>query len=209
MADRPGGLLGLLTPAILPQTPADYFSRLPTLETPRLILRRLTMKDARDMFAYASDPEVARHVLWSAHRSLWDTKAHLRFIIRQYRVGEPSSWGIIDKATGRMIGTVGFMTYQADNSTVEIGYSLARAHWGRGLMTEAVRAVLKECFCTLKLHRVEAQHFTANPASGRVMEKCGMMHEGHMRQRIFNKGEFRDVEMWAILRSDWEARNSH
>lgn len=205
MADRPGGLLGLLTPAILPATPQDYFSRLPTLETPRLILRRLSLKDAKDMFAYASDPEVARHVLWSAHRSLWDTKAHLRFMIRQYRMGEPSSWGIVDRETGRMIGTIGFMSFQHENSTVEIGYSLARSHWNRGLMTEAVHAVLQECFEVLKLHRVEALHFSANPASGRVMEKCGMRYEGHMRQKIFNKGEFRDTEMWAILLTDWQA----
>lgn len=96
------------------------------------------------------------------------------------------------------------MNYFPDNATVEVGYSLSREHWGKGLMTEALRAVIGESFRVLQLHRIEAMHFTDNPASGRVMEKCGMIHEGHMRERICCKGVFRDVEMWGILRKDWE-----
>ena len=96
------------------------------------------------------------------------------------------------------------MGYAPDHATVEVGYSLAREHWGQGLMTAALPAVIRETFRVLKLHRIEAMHFTDNPASGRVMAKCGMPHEGHMRERICCKGVFRDVEMWAVLRKDWE-----
>lgn len=205
MAEDKHSLLSWLTmPASQPSTPREYFSRLPVIETPRLTLRRMTLRDAHDLFDYSQDPEVARHVLWSAHRSVWETKAYIRYILQQYRLGEPSSWCIVERETRRVIGTIGFMSYSADNATVEVGYSLARSHWNRGLMTEALQAVLRECFETLKLHRVEAQHFSLNPSSGRVMEKSGMTHEGTLRRRIFNKGEFQDVEMWAILRSDWE-----
>lgn len=201
---KPSLLSWLKMPAAPPSTPAEFFSRLPVLETPRLILRRMTMRDAHDLYDYSKDPEVARHVLWSAHRSVWDTKAYIRYVLQQYRLGEPSSWCIVDRESGRAIGTIGFMSFNAENSTVEVGYSLARSHWNQGLMTEALTAVLREVFETLKLHRVEAQHFSANPSSGRVMEKCGMTHEGHLRRRIFNKGEFQDVELWAILRKDWQ-----
>lgn len=205
MAEDKRSLLSWLTmPAALPTTPREYFSRLPVIETPRLTLRRMSLRDAHDLFDYSQDPEVARHVLWSAHRSVWETKAYIRYILQQYRFGEPSSWCIVERETRRVIGTIGFMSYSADNATVEVGYSLARSHWNRGLMTEALQAVLRECFETLKLHRVEAQHFSLNPSSGRVMAKCGMTHEGTLRRRICNKGEFQDVEMWAILRSDWE-----
>lgn len=197
----------LRMPPAQPGTPAEYFGRLPRIETPRLILRRLTMRDAQDMFDYSRDPEVARYVLWDAHRSLSDTKAYLRWIIDQYHNSEPCSWGIELKETGRIVGTIGFMSYQSDNATVELGYSLARRCWGQGLMTEALQAVLRECFTVLRLHRVEAQHFTANASSGRVMAKCGMTHEGTFRSRIFNKGQFLDVEMWAILRSDWQKQH--
>lgn len=197
----------LTTSAGLPPSPREYFSSLPVIETPRLILRRMTLKDAPDLFAYSQDPEVARYVLWTAHRSLWETKAYIYCILDQYRLGEPSSWCIVEKETNRAVGTIGFMSFSAENSTVEVGYSLARSHWNCGLMTEALEAVLNEAFTVLRLHRVEAQHFSANPSSGRVMEKCGMTHEGHLRQRIWNKGEFQDVEMWAILRRDWQKRH--
>ncbi len=203
MADRDRFFLSWLLPASLPDTPQDYFSRLPVIETPRLTLRRLTLHDAADVYAYARDPEVARHVLWDAHRSVSESRMFLRYMLRQYRMGEPSSWGIVLRQTGRVIGTIGFMSWNPDNSTVELGYSLAREHWGQGLMPEALQAVLQETFVSLKMHRAEAQHFTGNPSSGRVMEKCGMRHEGHMRQRIYNKGDFRDVELWAMLRKDW------
>lgn len=99
------------------------------------------------------------------------------------------------------------MSFSPDNASVEVGYSLSREYWGQGLMTEALSAVIAETFRTLRLHRIEAMHFTDNPASGRVMAKCGMQHEGHLRERIYCKGVFRDVEMWAILRRDWEKLN--
>lgn len=204
MGERRSFWQWLTLPAAEPETPQDFFARLPILQTDRLILRKLTMRDASDMYRYCQDREVARHVLWEAHSSILETRAYLRYILYQYRNGEPGSWGIVLRDTGRVIGTIGYMSYSPDNATVEVGYSLAREQWGKGLMTEALRAVIDESFRTLKLHRIEAMHFTDNPASGRVMEKCGMTHEGHLRERICCKGQFRDVEMWGILRKDWE-----
>lgn len=207
MADRFSFLRWLTMPAADPDTPQDFFSRLPVIETERLILRKLTMRDASDMFRYCQDKEVARHVLWEAHTSILETRAYIRYNLYQYRSGEPASWCIVLRETNRVVGTIGYMSYNADNSTVEIGYSLAREQWGKGLMTEALLAVIGETFRTLKVHRIEAMHFTDNPASGRVMEKCGLIHEGHMRERICCKGVFRDVEMWGILRKDWEKQH--
>ncbi len=204
MGERRSLLKWLTLPAAEPDTPQEFFARLPVIETERLILRKMTLRDAPDVYRYARDREVARHVLWEAHQSVWESRAYVRFLLYQYRNGEPGSWGVVLKETGRVVGTIGYMGYSADNSMVEVGYSLAREHWGKGLMTEALAAVIAETFRVLKLHRIEAMHFSDNPASGRVMEKCGMRHEGRLRQRICCKGEFRDVEMWAILRRDWE-----
>lgn len=186
-------------------TPADVFARLPVLETPRLTLRPMTMRDAADIYAYSRDKEVARHVLWDAHRSLADSKEYLRFILRQYREGRPSSYGMVLKETGRLVGTIGFMWLNEENSTVEIGYSLARSQWNKGLTTEALGALIPMAFTYLNIHRIEAQHDVANPASGRVMLKCGMRREGVLRGRVYNKGKFVDVVLYAILREDWEA----
>lgn len=188
------------TPAY--DTPADVFSHLPVLDTPRLTLRPMTMRDAADLFDYCRDREVARHVLWDAHRSMADSREYLRYILHQYREGRPSSYGIVLKETGRLIGTIGFMWLNEENSTVEIGYSLARPHWNQGLMTEALHALIDMTFTYLHVHRIEAQHATDNPSSGRVMQKCGMRYEGTLRGRIYNKGKFVDVDLYAILRED-------
>jgi len=178
------------------------FQRLPVIDTQRLTLRRMTMADAEDVFAYSSDPEVSRHVLWDAHRSVHESRAYLRYILKQYRANEPSSWGIELLGTGRMIGTIGFMWWNREYRSAEVGYSLAREYWNHGLMTEALRAAIRFGFDEMQLHRIEAQHETSNPASGRVMEKVGMRKEGVLRGRLYNKGRFVDVALYAILRGD-------
>ncbi|MBR6301097.1 MAG: GNAT family N-acetyltransferase [Clostridia bacterium] len=178
------------------------FSDLPVLETSRLRLRPLKMGDAQDMFRYASDPEVSRHVLWETHESLRDSRRVLRGALRQYRRGEPSSYAVERRSDHRMIGTIGFMWVNLEHRSGEVGYSFARDCWGQGYATEALRAVLQFGFDTLRLHRIEAQHEVDNPASGRVMEKCGMQCEGVLRGRVFNKGHFSDVKLYAILREN-------
>ncbi len=179
-----------------------FFSSPPVVETPRLILRPLRKSDARDLFSWCSDPEVAACVLWEPHQSLSETRSYIRYIRRLYREGLPSSWGIVDRETQRVIGTIGMMFYSPENRSCEIGYSLSRSFWGRGLMTEAVSALIRLLFHRLNLNRIEAQHDVRNPRSGRVLEKCGMQREGILRSRIINKGEAVDVMLWSVLRSD-------
>ena len=173
-----------------------------TLTTDRLILRPLKMSDARDLYAYAKDPEVSKHVLWTAHRSVSDSRRFLREGIRQYRRGFPGSFAIVLAETGRMIGTIGYMWINSEFRSCEVGYSLSREYWNRGLMTEALSSVIRYSFEKLNLNRVECQHETDNPASGRVMVKAGMYPEGVMRQRIRNKGRFSDVAVYAVLKDD-------
>lgn len=185
-------------------SPAFYFSRLPVLETDRLILRPVLKRDAKDIFAYASDPEVARYVLWEPHRTVADTRSYIRYIRALYRRGFPASWAVTLRETGRVIGTIGFMWYSEASCSAEVGYSFSRAFWNRGIATEALSAVIRSVFASLPVNRLEAQHDLRNPASGRVMEKCGMRKEGILRQRMKNKGEFIDTVLWSILRSDLE-----
>ena len=180
----------------------SVFSNLPVLETRRLRLRPLTMRDEKDMYRYCSDPEVSRHVLWDTHGSPRQTRAVLRSAIKQYRNGLPGSFAIERRSDRRMIGTIGFMWINCEHRSGEVGYSLARDCWNQGYATEALGAVLAFGFDTLKLHRIEAMHECDNPASGRVMEKCGMTCEGTLRGRVFNKGRFSDVRLYAILRTD-------
>lgn len=187
------------------QSYRTIFSSLPTLRTPRLSLRKLRLRDAADLYEYACDPEVARHVLWEAHQSVAQSRRFLLGAIRQYRKGLPASFAITLNDTGKMIGTIGFMWINTDHKSAEIGYSLSRAYWNQGIMTEALREVLRFGFEELMLNRIEAQHETDNPASGRVMMKAGMRKEGILRQRLINKGKKVDVALYAILQNDWRS----
>lgn len=184
------------------------FSRMPIfpmeeIETERLILRRMEMRDARDLFAYSCDEEVARYVLWEAQKNVSESRTYIKFMLRKYRAGDPASWCIVRKDEGRVVGTIGYMWYQSENNAAEVGYSLARDCWNQGYMTEALRAVLRYSFEKMTINRIEAQHEVGNPASGAVMRKCGMRHEGTLRERLYNKGKYVDVEMYAMLRRDW------
>ena len=175
------------------------------IETERLLLRPARMRDAQDMYEYSKDPQVALHVLWDAHQSIRETRAVLRQMIRDYRYAPPFSYVIVLKSENRVIGTIGLMNYSKLNRSAEIGYSLARAYWNRGLMTEALVRMLAYCFTELRLNRIEAQYEVDNPASGAVMRNAGMHHEGTLRKRLFNKGRFHDMELYAILKEEFHA----
>ena len=179
---------------------------MPTIRTKRLTLRAAKMSDAEDLYEYSRDPAVAKHVLWDAHTSIHQTRAYIRYLIRQYKNGQPSSFVISITETGKVVGTIGFMWIQQENRSAEVGYSLSRAYWNQGIMTEALTALLDFGFLKLNLNRIEAQHESDNPASGRVMAKAGMSFEGRLRQRIYNKGRFADVDLYSILRQEYLSR---
>ncbi len=124
-------------------------------------------------------------------------------------MGLPGSLAIERKEDHRVLGTVSFSCIDCDSHCAEIGYSLARDVWNRGYATEALGALLRFSFEELRLNRVEAMHDPRNPASGRVMEKCGMTREGLLRGRVYSKGQYRDVYLFAILRKDYEALFPH
>ena len=187
-------------------TPNEYglFS-MPTLETPRLILRRMTMKDAKDIFEYSRDEEVACHVLWSAQRDIVEAKDYCRYMLRRYRADEPSSWGIIDRQTRHLVGTIGYMDYSMDNASVEIGYSLARWLWNGGYMTEALRAMVQNAFEVMNVEAVAISHFVGNEPSRKVIERAGFIFEGVMPCGFKRfDGEIFDNVCYSILRSEYD-----
>lgn len=181
---------------------------MPVLKTERLILRKMTMRDAEDLYEYGKDPEVARHVLWDAYRSVSEARGYVRYSLRKYRMGDPASWCIEFKEEQKVIGTIGFMWFQRENNAAEVGYSLSRKYWNRGIMTEALNEVIRYGFCEARLHRIEAQHEVSNPASGAVMRKCGMRLEGTLRGRLYNKGRYVDVDLYSILREEYFPRST-
>ena len=181
-----------------PPFAAEASRSLPELETGRLILRRLDPADARDLFAYASDPEMTHWVSWEPHPSIDESKAVLAQIIAECEQGKRAQWAIVDKRDRKMIGMVGFNRWRQEEQALEIGFSIARRHWGQGLMTEAVRAVLRFGFRELGVDRIVAKHASLNPAAGRVMAKAGMQCEGAKQV-----GNYRPIH-YSITRAQYE-----
>ena len=185
---------------ILKQTDLLIFP--PELETERLILRSIRRKDAGDLFSFARNEEVTRFVLWSPHESIRDSRRYIRCCRRQYANGFPGIFAIEHKEDRRMIGTIGYVGFSREHRCAEIGYSLDPKYWNRGLMTEALARLIRYSFEDLGLHRLEACHDINNPASGRVMEKCGMHLEGTLKDKYNNKGVYCTVHLFAIIRNE-------
>ena len=179
------------------------FEDLPELETERLLLRKMRLDDARAMFAYASDPEVTRYVLFETHRSIEDSEAFLRLAVEGYERGDFGGWGVVLKDSGAFVGTCGVdYGYAPEHARAELGYVLSREHWGKGLMPEAVRAVIRFGFGRMELNRIQARCIAENTASARVMEKAGMTYEGTLREYQLIKGAYRDMKFYSILRRE-------
>lgn len=185
----------------------DIFRNLPVLETERLRLRKLSMRDAGDVFEYASVPEVAEHVTWEYHRNISDSMHYLRFITQQYQDGIPSPWGIVHRELGKLIGTIGYHVWSIANHYGEVGYALSKEFWNQGYTTEAFNEVIRFGFERMRLQRVEATCKPANTASEKVMIKCGLQFEGILKKKLYAKGEFHDLKLYSLLKEDWEKRN--
>jgi ribosomal-protein-alanine N-acetyltransferase len=178
------------------------FSDLPTLDTQRLILRKMTLADAESVYAYARDPLVSRYTVWGRHLSLGDARDFLHGVVSNYENGIPENWGIVFKENGAFIGTCGYFIWDIENRCAEIQYALSRAYSGRGLMTEAVCRVIRFGFEEMGLNRIAAHCMPGNIASERVMQKAGMHFEGVMREALYAKGKFHDLKSYALLRGD-------
>ena len=181
----------------------DILAHLPTIETERLLLRKITLSDASDMFEYASNPEVSQYTMWSTHTSIEDTKYFLQSLTKMYKRRELVDWGIVHKAEKKFIGTCGFVEWSMTHSRAEIGYALSRRYWGEGYMSEAVNAVIEFGFREMSLNRIMARCEVNNIASARVMEKVGMQMEGILRQHLFVKDRYWDLKIYSILREEF------
>ena len=185
---------------------SDFYEVFSQIDTPRLLIRKLVLSDAEDIFRISSNPNVSKYVLWDMHRSIVDSRSMVRINMRSYRNQEPASLAIVLKSSGRVIGTIGFLWIDREHNSAEIGYSLGEPYWNHGYMTEALRAMIEFGFEKLFLNRIEACFDVRNTASGRVMEKAGMQKEGVLRKRLYNKGKYIDVEMWSVLMEEYKQK---
>lgn len=172
------------------------------IETERLKLRLFSIEDVEDVFSYASDPQWARFLPVPQPYTKADAEEFVAGQVSGDRKTD-AVWAI--EHAGSVIGGVG-IRFDFENRVGEMGYSLARRFWGRGLTTEAVGAVIDAAFSAYpELNRIQASADQRNVGSLRVMEKLGMVREGVLRQDKFPRGEFSNTVWCGLLRSEWEA----
>ena len=173
------------------------------LETERLILRRYTETDAEPMYAnWASDPEVSKYLTWPPHSSVEVTKSLVTDWITRYENPDYYNWVIELKETGEVVGNISGVEVIEKIEAIEIGYCMGKAWWGRGIMPEALCAVMNYLFDEVEMNRVYARHDVNNPKSGRVMQKAGMKYEGTMRGAGRNNQGIKDVAVYGLLKAD-------
>lgn len=183
------------------------------LETPRLILRRFREEDIHSFYRRClSDWQVWRWTNYPQMKSLRDVREKGGLFtpnwFAAYDRPNRYSWAIAQKPDGPAIGRVFGMHPDDRTEDVELAYELGREFWGRGYMTEAVAETLRFFFEEAGFFRVHCYHADQNPASGRVMEKCGMRYEGAMRLAcVCNGGRFDQVN-YAILREEFLERQA-
>ena len=174
------------------------------LETERLILRRAVPTDAEPMFRnWASDPEVTKYLTWRPHENIEVTRSIVGSWVEQYENDDYYHWMIVLKETGEPIGSLLSNTVGLAESA-HIGYCIGKNWWHKGIMSEALRAVMRYLFEEVGYHRIESRHDPNNPHSGDVMRKCGMHYEGTLRMADRNNQGICDAAYYGILRSDWE-----
>ncbi|HEY9403985.1 MAG TPA: GNAT family N-acetyltransferase [Pyrinomonadaceae bacterium] len=150
------------------------------IETARLVLRKPVAADVPHIYeAYARDPEVTRYLTWRPHRTVADGEEHSAQQLAAWESGKYFSWVISVKEDGELAGMI---SMRPEGWRVELGYVLGRRWWGRGLMTETVRAVIDYTLSEPEVFRVWAVCDVENAASARVLEKAGMRREGILRR---------------------------
>ena len=174
-----------------------------TIETPRLILRRAVREDAEVMFRnWASNPEVTKYLTWPTYRTVETAYPILDLWIEGYEKPDFYQWMIVLKEIGEPIGSISVVRQNDRVEEAEIGYCLGSQWWHRGIMSEALAAVIDYLFTEVGMNRIAARHDPNNPHSGGVMRKCGMIYEGTTLSSDKNNQGICDAAHYAILRRD-------
>ena len=174
------------------------------LENESLFMRPLDEGDASAIQELAAAPEIAANTFVPHPYPPEAASEFIQLGRERWRAGDAYVFAIIEKSSGRFAGCMGLHPVP-EHSRAEVGYWIGLPFWGRGLATAALRLLLQFGFETLELNRIEAGHFSYNPASGRVMEKAGMRLEGRRRQYVRHHKQYKDILWRAILRSEYDA----
>lgn len=179
------------------------------LETPRLILRPLTPDDVEPAFRnWTGDDKVTEFLTWPTARSVEEASVFILHCSGQYNNPEFYVWAIEPKDLAEPIGTISCVGMDERTGKLHIGYGIGSRWWKMGYTSEAFARVISFFFEEVGALRIEAMYDTANPNSGKVMKKCGLLYEGTQRKAVRNNRGIVDACLYAILAEDYFGRSS-
>jgi ribosomal-protein-alanine N-acetyltransferase len=175
------------------------FTPFPNLETERLYLRRIVNEDVYEIFSLRSDKETMKYVPRPLAKTLEDAMEHIALINSKIESNEGVNWAITIKNEPKLIGIIGHFRIKPEDYRAEIGYMLLPEYHGKGIITEAIKEVVKYGFQVMKLHSIEAIIDPENLASEKVLQKNGFVKEAHFKENEYYDGRFLDTIIYSIL----------
>ncbi|MGP4039751.1 GNAT family N-acetyltransferase [Gracilibacillus sp. D59] len=172
------------------------------LNTERLHLKRMTTDDAASLFTIWSDPKVTEFMNISNFTTQNQAEEMISFLDQLAQDQKAIRFTIIEKKTNEIIGSCGYNSLDFDNEKTDIGYEIARDHWGKGYAPEAISSLIQYAFNTLHFHRIEAKVEPENINSIKVLDKLGFTFEGTLRQCEKSKDRFINLNMYSRLKTD-------
>jgi len=177
----------------------------PELHTARLRLCEITMDDADWFLAHFSTSEIVVGQGFPAPDGIEGAREELaRYIVDLFAQREGLRWGISMRGSDALIGSAGLYDWDREVGSAELGYDLAPAHWGKGIMAEALRAILDYAFTTMELNRVQALVMPRNERSLHLAARLGFVREGVLRDHgVDETGAVCDDVVLSLLRREW------
>ncbi|MEK4029617.1 GNAT family protein [Pseudobacillus sp. FSL P4-0506] len=172
------------------------------LYTERLHLRKMTIADSSSLFKIWADPEVTQFMNIQHFTNEDEAKEMITYLEKLSQDNQAVRFSIVEVLSNEIIGSCGYNSLDFDNAKTEIGYDIARMHWGNGYATEAVSALIDYSFNALNFNRVEAKVEPQNVNSIKVLKKLGFTFEGTLRQCEKVKDKFVDLNLYSKLKSD-------
>ena len=183
-------------------------AKFPVLKTRRLVLRQVTVKDAPWYFEHFNTKEIVEGQDHGGPRDLIQARAEVKlYFTDNFRRRSGIRWGITLRGDDKLIGSAGFYKWvQPERHRAEMGYDLNPAFWGKGIMTEALSAIIQYGFGQMGLHRIEVLISHENKRSQMLIRRLGFKREGVLRDHYFVEGRFSDDVIFALLKKEWKAR---
>ncbi len=172
------------------------------IETDRLILRRMKMQDAAELFDCYSNPNSSRYSTWPPHKNIAYTKQYIKFVMRGYRKGLTTVFCIVLKKENRVIGSCSFSNFIKANKTAEIGYTISSNYWNNGYGREAVLALMDYGFTILGLNSISAQVVTENGASIAILNRLGFKQKEFIENGVSSNEKNYDVYAFEIKKEE-------